>query len=220
MKNTRIIHALAFAAAAAFAVVPAWAKDKKSAQKEHQHEHGEHHGHDHGEPDMDAAMEAWAKANAPGPHHKLMEPFVGKWKTATKMRMDPQAPWQESTGTSEVTWIFDGRFIKEVFRGEAMGMPFTGVGYYGYDNLREEHIGIWMDSMSTTISRTTGTYDPDKKVFTLHGKMDDPMTGARDIPYKIVHRLHGNDKHVMEFWNPPPGGGDMFKSMEIEYVRQ
>ena len=227
MKSTRTVYALAFAAAAAFAVGSVSAKDKKPAQDEHKHEHqhGEHEGHEQGEQPgehgMDAAaMEAWMKASAPGPHHKYMEPFVGKWKTSTRMRMTPEAPWEESTGTSEISWIMGGRFIKEVLRGQVMGMPFEGLGYYGYDNVREEHVGIWMDSMSTTISKTTGSYDASDKVFTLHGKMDDPMTGARDVPYKIVHRVHDHDKHVMEFWAPSPSGGEMFKSMVIEYVRQ
>ena len=205
------------------AVSPAIAKDKPAKQpykghEGHAHAEGEGHG-THEDGGDDAMMSAWMEANAVTEFHKHLEPFVGRWETASKMRMAPEVPWMESKGSSEVSWIMEGRFVQEKYKGEMMGMPFEGLGMTGYDNMRKEYISTWMDSMSTTIAMTRGKCDNSAKTFSFMGAMDDPMTGTKDVPFKVVLKVVNGDKRMMEFWVPGEDG-EMFQNMEIVYTRR
>lgn len=167
----------------------------------------------------DEMMLAWMKMGAPGEHHKHLEAFVGHWETVVKFRMAAEAPWMESKGTSTLKWVLGGRFLMEEVESEMMGQPFHGLGYSGYDNFRKQYVSLWMDSMMTGVHTSTGTCDTSGKVFTYHGKTDDPMTGERDKPYKMTLRVVNPDKTVTEMWMNGPDGKE-FMSMEIVYTRK
>src|SRR5690349_2051613 len=93
--------------------------------------------HDHGEkkpPAMDpAAMEAMMKAGTPGDAHKALNGFAGSWTASSKMWMMPGADPMTMDGTAEMKWVLDGHYLEQRFTGSFMGMPFTGLGYVGYD---------------------------------------------------------------------------------------
>ena len=163
-------------------------------------------------------MEAYQKAGTPGDPHRALEHFVGTWDTVIRFWPAPGAPPEKSAGTSESRWILGGRYLEQRFEGTAMGMPFEGRGYTGFDNIRNRYFGTWMDSMSTGMMTTTGVAEEGGKVWKFTGTMDDPLSGKAQ-PVEEVVRLEGPDKHVMEMWSPGPDG-KMFKSMEIVYTRK
>ena len=99
-----------------------------------------------------------------------------------------------------------------------MGMPFTGVGYTGYDNIKKKYIGSWMDNMSTSMMISTGTANADGKSYTFTSSMDDPMTG-KSSPVKETVTIVDEDHHTLEMWGPGPDGKS-FKMMEIDYSRK
>ena len=99
--------------------------------------------------DEKAAMEAMMKAGTPGEAHKQLAPLVGTWNVVVKMFPQPGAPAQESKGTAVNKWVLGGRWVQENFTGKFMNMPFTGIGYTGYDNIKKQYTGTWMDNMST-----------------------------------------------------------------------
>ena len=168
--------------------------------------------------DEKAMMETMAKYSTPGPEHKALEQFVGTWDTNAKMWMAPGTPPQESTGTAENKMALGGRFLEQHYDGTMMGQPFTGMGYTGYDLYKKEYVGNWMDSMGTTIMRSTGKADPSGKTMTFTGTMDDYMA-KKSMPFKEVMKVVDNDHHVFEMWYPGPDG-KMFKMMEISYTRK
>src|SRR5689334_22239372 len=129
MRKTLVLgFALAVAASTLFADEP-----KKQTADPHQ-----------------AEMEAMMKAGAPGDAHKKLDSLVGSWDATVKTWMQPGAP-MESHGTSQNTWVLGGRWVEERFTGDFMGMPFNGVGYTGYDNIKKQYVGTWMDNMSTSV---------------------------------------------------------------------
>lgn len=165
------------------------------------------------------AMEAaWAKAAAPGEHHKYLEALQGEWEMAGKSWMSPAVEPMTWGGTSTKTMLMGGRYLREEIRSEMMGQAFTGVGILGYNNLSQKYWHIWFDSMSTGPISSEGSCDAEGKVFTLVGEYDDPMTGGR-LKARTVMTVHGDDKHVFESYQINPDGSE-FKSMEITYVRQ
>jgi hypothetical protein len=162
-------------------------------------------------------QQAMMKAMTPGDHHKHLERFAGKFEYTSKMWMAPGAPAMESKGTSESTMIMGGRYLKDVVSGNAMGMPFEGLGVMGYDNVTGEYTVAWVDNMGTGILRASGACSDDGKVLTFEGSM--PYPGVPEpIPFKEVI-TYVDDKHHTMVWYMPSKDGEMFKSMELSYTR-
>lgn len=178
-----------------------------------------------GMPDMQEMMKKWQELNALGPQHKEMAKAVGKYEALTRMWMAPDAPPMESKGSAEFELVLGGRYIQQKFHCPGIDMgtgkpePFDGLGLEGYDNFRKQYVSTWADSMSTSILYMTGTPDESGNVVTYTGKTDDPMTGQKDKPVKMVLRKISDDKAVWEMYDRTPDGQE-FKAMEIEYTRQ
>jgi len=165
-----------------------------------------------------AEMEAMMKAATPGDAHKKLNAMAGTFNADVKMWMQPGAPPSGGTGVAENSWALDGRFLQQNFTGNFMGMPFSGVGYTGYDNIKKKYIGTWMDTMTTSMMISTGTANADGKSYTFTSSMDDPMTGKAS-PVKETVTVVDDDHHTLEMWSPGPDG-KMFKMMEIAYTRK
>ena len=59
-----------------------------------------------------------------------------------------------------------------------MGMPFTGHGMRGYDNVSGKYWSTWNDSMSTGMMVSEGTCDAQKRLH-LHGQLERPDQEGR-----------------------------------------
>jgi len=167
--------------------------------------------------DEQAAMAAMMKAATPGEAHQKLNNMAGTWDTKVIMWMAPGAPPAESTGTSVNEWILGGRYMEQKFSGNFMGMPFNGLGYTGYDNVKKQYIGTWMDSISTGMMLSTGSAGAGN-TWTFKGTTADPMSG-KDMPFEEKVTVTDADHHMMEMWGPGPDG-KMFKWMEIRYTRK
>jgi hypothetical protein len=169
-------------------------------------------------PEEKAAMDAMMKAATPGDAHKNLAGLVGTWDATVKMYSQPGAPAQISTGTSENKLVLGGRWVQETFTGNFMGMPFSGIGYTGYDNVKKQYVGTWMDSMSTAVMQSAGTADASGKNYEFTSSMDDPMSG-KPMTVKQKMTVTDDNHHMLEMWSPAPDG-KMFKMMEINYSRK
>jgi hypothetical protein len=168
--------------------------------------------------DQKAQMEAWMKFATPAAGHKSLAGMVGTWDAEVTSWMDPAQPPEKSTGVSENRMVLGGRWVEQKFTSQMMGMPFEGVGYTGYDNQKKKYMGTWMDTMSTAVMVTEGTWDAAGKVMTSTATMDDLMTGkAQKI--KMTTTIVSPDHHQFEMWGPDPTG-KMVKQMEIHYRRK
>jgi hypothetical protein len=173
-------------------------------------------GQDNQQPAADPAMEAMIKAGTPGAPHKALEPFVGSWTIKSTFWPAPGVPPVQSEGSAESKWVMGGRYVEERFKGDVFGMPFEGLGYTGYDNVKKQYWSTWMDSMSTSMMLSTGTNDG--KAWAFQGTMADPLTG-KDSHVRVKLTVHDADHHTMEMSGPGPDGKD-FKMMEMAYTRK
>src|SRR5262249_37412844 len=104
-----------------------------------------------------------AQIGTPGPEHKQPGGLARHRRRRGKFFLAPGTPPNESEGTMQRKWIFDGRFLAEHYEGKAMGKPFKGLGLLGYDRQKKKYTNVWVDSMSTGIMTSLGTYDPQSK---------------------------------------------------------
>ncbi len=123
-----------------------------------------------------------------------------------------------SAGTATQQWILGGRYLEQRFKGDFAGMPFEGIGYTGYDNVKKQYWGTWIDSMSTGVMTSAGSGPSDGKTWEFTATMSDPTTG-KDSVGKEKLTIVDADHHTMEMWSPGPDG-KMFKTMEISYSRK
>ncbi len=157
------------------------------------------------------------KAAEPGEAHKVLKAFEGKWNGKVTCTNCFTGETETSDGTAVGTWILGNRFLRQDWKGTFMGEPFEGVSQFGYDNVKQQYVSTWIDTMGTGVMLSTGKYDPATKKFTLTGSFPDPMTG-KDTTARQIITLVDDNTHKMEMWGPGQDGKDA-KMMEIVYTR-
>lgn len=171
-------------------------------------------------PSQEEMMKKWQEVMTPGDAHKKLEAFVGSWDVEAKVWMGgPKSEPSVSKGTAEYTMALGGRFLQQEFTGEMMGQSMKGMGYTGYDNFKKKYVSFWIDDMGTAMSTMEGSMDKEGKTLTLWGKMDDPMSGAKDTKVKYVTRVIDKDKHVFESYDVSKFG-EKDPVMVITYTRK
>lgn len=167
----------------------------------------------------------WTKAGkdkpghpgAPGSHHEHMKKFVGRWQAKTRIYPGPDAEPIEMSGSMSNSMIMGGRFLQSDFKGEMMGRKFTGMGYEGFDNARQEHVATWVDNENTEIFYFRGTCNDDRTVITAFSERLDAKTGnVKKI--KSVTTLRSTSMYTFENWEEGDDG-EYRKTMEIIYTR-
>lgn len=164
------------------------------------------------------AMKEAMKRGSPGEHHKALDPFAGKFKTTSRIWMDPGQPPQEAEGSVENTWVLGGRFLKMDVRGDMGGQQYVGVGYLGYDNVRGEYTSVWLDNMNTGITRSTGKFDPATRTYKESGTFSCPMTGQKDMRFRGELKVVDDNTLLYAMYSPGPDGKEV-KGMEVTYKR-
>lgn len=165
-----------------------------------------------------AMMAAWEAAATPGPHHKHLEAMAGEWIAKTTWWMAPGAPPNESAAVASSRMVLDGRFLYSHHKGEMMGMPFHGIGTWGYNNVTKKYESTWIDNFGTMTMLMTGDCSADGKVFKMEAKFIDPMTG-KDSYMKETCTITGPDSYKLEMYGPSPDGSGDYKMMEITFKK-
>jgi len=170
---------------------------------------------------MEEMMTKAKELGSPGDWHAKLNPVIGTWDVETRMWMGGEGSGEPiaSKGTATNSWILGGRYVRQEYLGEMMGQPFIGFSLTGYDNYSKKYVSMWIDDMSTMFSTMEGSVDRTGKVFTLYGKMHEPMTGELDKTVKYVLRIVNTDRHVFEIHDTYIGEPNT-KVMELTYTRK
>lgn len=158
------------------------------------------------------------KYGPPGPEHKLLEPLVGTWAAKSKMWMDPTQAPVLSEGTLVRKSVLGGRFVQEEFDGKMMGQPFQGIGTVGYDRAKQKFVATWIDSVSTALPISYGTYDAATKTFTYKSDETCPITN-KPVKMRDTLKLVSENEQVMEMYRQM-GDEKETKMMEITFTRK
>jgi hypothetical protein len=170
-----------------------------------------------GKLDMQAIMEIYKKVGTPGEPHKLFAKLEGSWTTKSRGWMEPDKPPVESSGTCEQKLILNGHYLQQVYTGDMMGVPFSGINLLGYNNHTKKYESIWIDSMSTAIYFFEGTASPDGKTITQQCSYDDPARGP--CVWRSVTKIKNDNTQEFEMFITPQGGKEE-KMMEMTVARK
>jgi hypothetical protein len=158
------------------------------------------------------------KFGPPGPEHKFMEPLVGTWAAKCKVYMDPNEAPQASDGLLVRKLILGGRFLEEKYDGKMNDKPFQGCGIMGYDRAKKKWIAGWIDSASTGMHGSQGTYDEASKTWTFKKDETCPITGKPVKMRDTLKIVNDNEEHMDMFRQL--GDEKEFKFMEIHLTRK
>jgi len=199
------------------------------ASTTHDHDHDHDHDHEHhdkitgpqllGIEDINPEQmeQVWTETMQPSAGHEVLKRFEGTWNATSSMWFDPSAPPEVSEAKATNTLIYGGRFVQTAYEGSFRGNPFQGTAFMGFDNVRKQFQTIWLDSRTTAISPAVGMLDATGDVITMVARMDEPMTGEINKPYKQVFTFTGDDSYTMELIEILYG--DEFTVLKIEYTR-
>jgi hypothetical protein len=140
----------------------------------------------------------------------------GPWSASISFWAAPGSPAEVSQGVSERKLIMGGRYLLEMFTGETPWGPFEGMGLTGFDNIKQQFVAVWIDSMSTGVMTSESTEITDGQIV-FKGRSPEPMSGTY-ITMRSVETRVDDDTYRFEIFMPL-SGGDEFKSMEIVYTR-
>ncbi|MCE9618956.1 MAG: DUF1579 domain-containing protein [Planctomycetes bacterium] len=164
--------------------------------------------------DMQKCMEA----AAPGPMQaKLME-GVGTWTGTNTMWMKPGAEPMKSPCTTVITSIMDGRFTKCEATGDMGGMPFHGLGIYGYDNVTKQFQSTWLDNCGSGMMNGKGELASDGTM-TWTYNYTCPITN-KPVTMREVVKHPTKDTVINEMYGIDPKSGKEFKMMELSMTRK
>jgi len=167
-------------------------------------------------PEQAVEMEAYQKAGTPGEPHKTLAATAGKYTIKTKSWNEPGGPATEETGTVTRSMSLDGRVLVEDLKSTYQGIPFTGHGMTGYDNVTGKYWSTWNDSMSTGIMVSEGTCDA-KQTCTFTGSWNDPIKKA-PVKARMTSRWTSPTTEVFEMYGPGKDGKET-KMMEMTYTK-
>jgi uncharacterized protein DUF1579 len=169
-------------------------------------------------PAQKAEMEAYMKAGTPGGPHQALASSAGNYDLKIKSWHEPGAPAMEDTGTATRSMALGGRVLVEEVNSSMMGMPYTGHGMMGFDNVSGKYWSTWNDSMSTGIMVNEGTCDSQQKTCTFTGSWNDPIKKA-PVKARMTTRWTSPTTEVFELYAPGKDGKEM-KMMEITYTKK
>lgn len=160
----------------------------------------------------------WMKYTKPGEGQKMLSELTGRWNYTMKWWNTKDAKPEESKGTSTAKMILGGRFIQHDVTSKVMGQPFNGMGITGWDAFRNEYQSMWIDSMSTSMMTSAGTYDANTKTLKETGNMTDVMAGMKDRWFRTELTVKDKTNYTYAMFTKDTAGAE-FKMMEIEYKK-
>ena len=169
-------------------------------------------------PEQKKMMEAFVKASTPGDAHDFLQRYEGDWNYTMKFWMQPDAKPEESSGKAKFSMILGGRFLQQEFEGTSMGQPFSGLGFTGYDTLKEKFISTWMDNMGTTMVNSDGQFVDGKGAIEESGSHSCPMEEDGVAEFRNVWTAPKDGAFSFEWYRKLPDGKE-FKGMEIHYKK-
>lgn len=168
--------------------------------------------------EMRAQMAKMKEFGTPGPEHAVLKAFEGNWTVKSRSWMKPGDNAQLSEATSSMTWVLDGRFLRQIYKGDWAGQPFEGMGFIGYDKMKKEYVSVWIDSTATGIFQSRGQYDAAKKTIKDSGTFSCPMTDEMDKWFRAEWKIVDKNTLSYSIYFKDEAGKE-FKSMELTYKR-
>lgn len=117
-----------------------------------------------------AALAQTASASQPGQEQALLAKRAGEYTRVIRF-VGQDGQW---SGASKISVVLGGRFILEENNDTVFGRPVEGIRMFGFNNATKQYEMISMYTMSTSITKLTGTSEDGGKTVDYVGASDEP----------------------------------------------
>ena len=169
-----------------------------------------------------ALAQSSAPASAPktpARDQEWLKQLVGEWDVQFKMYMQPDQPPVEAAGTDSVHTLGDYWIIADT-KTKMMGSPYHGRLSLGYNALKNQFNGTWIDSFGGQLWVYKGTLNDAGDTMTLETEGPSLTQGPdKTARYKEVIQITGKDSRTFTSTTETEDGKWM-KIVSIEYHRK
>jgi hypothetical protein len=151
-------------------------------------------------------------ATSPGAPQAFLAKRAGEYTRVIKF-IGQTGEWN---GTAKISVILGGRFILEETSDTVFGRPVEGRRIFGYNNATKQYEMISMYTMSTAITKLTGTTSDNGKTVEYSGMSDEPRG---KIPLHASVRQVDEDHFVVTLSTTGPDG-KFTPFQETSYTRK
>lgn len=157
-------------------------------------------------------------ANAmPAEQHRQLAASEGLWRTEMTYWTAPGANPTTVKGTCDIKMVLGGRYQQSMYKSEANGAPFEGIGYIAYDNARKMYISTWIDNTGTGMVYLEGGYDRADATTEMIGQCTE-VASCRQRGMRQVTTNIDRNTQILEMYQTPDGGEE-YKSMQVKFTR-
>jgi hypothetical protein len=168
----------------------------------------------------EADMQTCMAAMTPGPMQQKMARGVGHWSGKFTQWMAPDTEPMTAPCTCTLSDAMNGRFVKNEFQCDMPGFgPFHGLGYYGYDNVAQKPVAVWLDNMATGIMNGDGTFSSDGNTLTWNFHAMCPLTKKPEV-MREIEKYTSDNSMTLDMYGNDPKSGKEFHMMHIDLTRQ
>ena len=99
---------------------------------------------------MALGAQSTASAPKPGPEHRRLEVFVGKWNVDGQAQASPYGPAGKLTSVDTWTWMPGGFFMTHHWDSKQGGVEIKGMEILGYDSRSKVYTSRFYDNLGNS----------------------------------------------------------------------
>jgi hypothetical protein len=153
---------------------------------------------------MTAETPAMPAPPQPTAEHERLVEHAGTWNVHCSFYMDPSQPPMEVDG-KETVEMFGPFWTTSLFEAEMFGAPYQGRATLGYEPHTGQYVSTWIDTMSPSFFKLTGTFNQDGTVLEMTGEGMDCMSQEMTL-YRTTEERIGPDERRFEMFQQTPQG--------------
>lgn len=163
----------------------------------------------------------------PGPAHEALQPLVGTWRVEKSLYIaggTPEKPLTSQDIICRRDWLADGRFLRDETQGKIGASPYWRLGLLGYSNMDKRYEWVTIDGLNANMMIYLGEPGSGSRrpivmtgTFTDQGLISKNTVG-KPVKQRVVIRIEGDDRHVMELYFTPPGEAEILADRSV-YTR-
>jgi hypothetical protein len=136
--------------------------------------------------------------------------LAGEWNVSIALKMSPEQDPIVSRGTIKNEVIMDGHYLRSDFSGELEGRRVVGMDILTFNSASKKYQESWIDSRSSGLTVSNGTFDSATAGINFTGTFDDPATGKATGTRSVLKFIDSN-KYAVETYATGRDGAEYIR---------